>query len=58
MTRSQHEKGDNAWRFSDVISPSSMTVDMERKPVLHLPDGRVLVKQIGYAPSVIVERKR
>lgn len=31
-----------------VMPPQSMTVDHERKPVLYLPDGRVLVRQAGF----------
>ena len=31
-----------------IQPPSSATVDMERKPVLYLPDGRVLVRTIGF----------
>jgi hypothetical protein len=44
--------------WSDVQPPSSYTVDMERKPVLHLPDGRVLVKQIGYKATAVVDPRR
>ena len=33
----------------DVIPPpSSMTVDYEPKPVLHLPNGKVLVRRPGF----------
>lgn len=28
-----------------VQPPSTLTVDYERKPILHLPDGRVLVRR-------------
>lgn len=31
-----------------VPPPASMTVDHERRPVLYLPDGRVLVRQAGF----------
>ena len=31
-----------------VPPPSSMTVDHERKPVLYLPDGKVLVRKAGF----------
>ena len=40
--------------FSETVPPSSVSVDshVSRKPVLHLPDGRVLVQQIGFRPLV------
>lgn len=31
-----------------VPPPASVTVDYDRQPVLHLPDGRVLVRKIGF----------
>lgn len=31
-----------------IPPPASMTVDHERRPVLYLPDGRVLVRQAGF----------
>jgi len=31
-----------------VPPPSSATVDYERKPVLFLPNGRVLVRRAGF----------
>lgn len=31
-----------------VQPPSSAQVDMERRPVLWLPDGRMLVRTIGF----------
>jgi hypothetical protein len=32
-----------------IPPPSSVTVDMERKPVLYLPDGKtVLVRKVGF----------
>ena len=31
-----------------VPPPSSVTVDMDRKPVLYLPDGRAVVRRIGF----------
>ena len=31
-----------------VMPPQSMTVDHERKPVLYLPNGKVLVRQAGF----------
>ena len=31
-----------------VPPPAAFTVDMERKPVLFLPDGKVLVRRIGF----------
>jgi hypothetical protein len=31
-----------------VPPPSSLRVDLERKPVLYLPDGRVLVRRVGF----------
>jgi hypothetical protein len=34
--------------FPVIPPPSSATVDMERKPLLYLPDGRVLVQRIGF----------
>lgn len=35
--------------YYPVISPpSSMTVDLERKPILYLPNGKVLVRRVGF----------
>lgn len=31
-----------------VPPPASMTVEHERKPILYLPDGRVLVRRAGF----------
>ena len=33
---------------SGVPPPSSITADLDRKPVLYLPNGKVLVRQIGF----------
>jgi hypothetical protein len=40
--------------YSEVVAPSNVTVDLERKPVLHLPDGRVLVRVPGFSPGATV----
>lgn len=41
---------DDPYRPDPVVSPpSSMTVDPPRKPVIYLPDGRAVVRQVGYA---------
>jgi hypothetical protein len=31
-----------------IAPPSSAQVDMERRPILYLPDGRILVRAIGF----------
>jgi hypothetical protein len=31
-----------------IPPPSSVTVDHERKPVLYLPNGKVLVRKAGF----------
>ena len=31
-----------------VPPPASVQVDHERKPVLYLPDGKVLVRKVGF----------
>ena len=38
------------WGVSETIipPPSSVTADLERKPVLYLPNGKVLVRVIGF----------
>lgn len=42
------QKAENDYEPPVIPPPSSMAVDLERKPVLHLPDGRVLVRKIGF----------
>jgi hypothetical protein len=41
-------KADSLDDYSGVSAPTSMSVDFDRKPVLHLPDGRVLCRKAGF----------
>ena len=39
-----------AWDDDNPIvrPPETMTVELDRKPVLYLPDGTVLVRKVGF----------
>ena len=37
----------------EIPPPSTMTVDHERRPILYLPDGKVLVRVPGFAGTII-----
>lgn len=37
--------------FPIVPPPASVTVEWPRRPLLYLPDGRMVVRQIGFSPT-------
>ena len=42
--------------WHEIQPPSNMTVTHEHRPVLYLPDGRVLVRQAGFRGPDAVPR--
>jgi hypothetical protein len=44
-----HKPIRNELGWSGVPPPTSITIDSDRKPVLYLPDGKALVRVIGFA---------